>query len=104
MRRGRFSALDGPVKNGYTGGVKDCCGRPPPEDHRQDQREAGTVFHTAVRPRRYGYGRISATGNCVWAVREVSFSTAENRFTVEVEPQARGDASPAYAPVGQLQV
>ncbi len=30
MRRGRFSALDGPVKNGYTGGVKDCCGRPRP--------------------------------------------------------------------------
>ena len=22
-------------------------------------------------PRRYGYGRISASGNCVWAVREV---------------------------------
>lgn len=33
-------------------------------------------------------------------MREVSFSTAKNYFAVEVEPLVRGDASPAYAPVG----
>lgn len=43
----------------------------PHEDYGREQPEAGTAFDTSARPRRYGYGRISASGNCVWAVREV---------------------------------
>lgn len=103
-QRGHFSPLDGPTKNSYTGSVKGCADGPRPRitDGTGWKREQRFIRQSG--PRRYGCGRISATGNCVWAVREVSFSTAENPFAVEVEPQVRGDASPAYVPAGQLQV
>lgn len=68
---GRFFVLDVCRERRYTKYVKSCANGPRTRITDGNSQKREQLLIRQPDPRRYGYGRISASGNCVWAVREV---------------------------------